>query len=50
MVRAPLGRMPLIDVPFKRVAVDIIGPVHPPSDQGHKYILTLVDYARNPLS
>ena len=28
--------MPLIDTPFKRVAVDIVGPW---------YILTLVDYA-----
>ena len=37
--------MPLIDTPFKRVAVDLIGPIHPPSEQGHRYILTLVDYA-----
>ena len=37
--------MPLIDTPFKRIAVDLIGPIHPPSEQGHRYILTLVDYA-----
>ena len=36
--------MPLIDTPFKRVAVDIVGPIAPPSEAGHRYILTLVDY------
>ena len=41
----PLGKMPIIDTPFMRVAVDIIGPIHPPSDDGHRFVLTLVDYA-----
>ena len=36
--------MPLIDTPFKRVAVDIIGPIAPMSDSGNRYILTMVDY------
>ena len=36
---------PLIGTPFKRVAVDIVGPIAPPSEAGHRYILTLVDYA-----
>jgi hypothetical protein len=36
--------MPLIDTPFKRVQADLIGPIRPPSEQGHRYILTLVDY------
>ena len=36
--------MPLIDKPFKRAAVDIVGPIEPPSEAGHRYILTLVDY------
>ena len=31
--------MPLIDKPFKRVAIS------PPSEEGHRYILTLVDFA-----
>ena len=31
--------------PFKRVAVDLVGPISPPSENGHQYILTLVDYA-----
>ena len=29
--KVPLGSMPLIDTPFKRVAVDIVGPIAPPS-------------------
>lgn len=43
--RVPLQKMPLIDEPFKRVAVDLIGPLHPITDRGNRYILTLVDYA-----
>uniref|UniRef100_A0A6G5ABF5 RNA-directed DNA polymerase n=1 Tax=Rhipicephalus microplus TaxID=6941 RepID=A0A6G5ABF5_RHIMP len=43
--KAPLGRMPLIDTPFERVAVDIIGPLKPISHMGNRYILTLVDFA-----
>ena len=43
--KVPLGSMPLIDTPFKRVAVEIVGPIAPPSEAGHRYILTLVDYA-----
>ena len=42
---APLGEMPLINLPFKRVAIDLVGPITPASDKGHRYILTLVDYA-----
>ena len=37
--------MPLIDTPFKRVAVDIIGPIFPTSEKGFCYILSMVDYA-----
>ena len=37
--------MPVIETPFKRVMVDLIGPIHPPSKEGHGYVLTLVDYA-----
>ena len=43
--RAPLGDMPLIDQPFKKVAVDLVGLFAPASNKGHRYILTLVDYA-----
>ena len=30
--KVPLGSMPLIDTPLKRVAVDIVGPIAPPSE------------------
>ena len=42
---APLGDMPLIDQLFKRVVIDLVGPIAPDSDNGHRYILTFVDYA-----
>lgn len=44
-IRAPLGKTPVIDVPFRRVAVDLVGPLQPITDKGNRYILTLVDYA-----
>ena len=37
--------MPLMDLPLKRVAVDLVGPITPARDKGHQYVLTLVDYA-----
>ena len=43
--RVPLQSTPLIDVPFKRVTVDLVGPIFPPSNAGHRYILTFIDYA-----
>ena len=42
--KIPLGSMPLIDPPFKRVAVYIVGPIAPPREAGHQ-LVTLVDYA-----
>ncbi|GFS23678.1 Gypsy retrotransposon integrase-like protein 1 [Elysia marginata] len=43
--RVPLEKVPLVDTPFKRVAMDIVGPINPPSAAGHRFILTLIDYA-----
>ena len=43
VAKVPLGRLPLIDTPFKRVAVDIVGPIEPRSN--NRYILTMMDYA-----
>ena len=43
--KVPLEKMPLIDKPFKRVAIDLVGPIVPPSEDGHRYILTFVDFA-----
>ena len=31
--KVPLGKLPLIDTPFKRVAVDIVGPIEPCSEK-----------------
>uniref|UniRef100_A0A3P9M6S3 Gypsy retrotransposon integrase-like protein 1 n=1 Tax=Oryzias latipes TaxID=8090 RepID=A0A3P9M6S3_ORYLA len=42
--RAPLVPMPIIDVPFSRIAMDIVGPLER-SSAGHKYILVVCDYA-----
>ena len=35
----------IIDKPFKRVGIHLDGPIDPPSEDGHRYILTLVDFA-----
>ena len=43
--KAPLQKMPLISEPFKREAVDLIGPIVPCSERGHRYILTMIDTA-----
>ena len=43
--KVPLRKMSLIDKPFKRVAIDLVRPISPPSEEGHRYILTLVDFA-----
>ena len=43
-VRNLLIPMPLIEVPFERLALDIIGPL-PRTCRGHRYILGMVDYA-----
>ena len=49
--RTPLQNMPLVDQPFEVVAVDLIGPIHPTSEERHRYILTLVEFAtRYPLA
>ena len=45
VTRIPLGAMPLIDQPFKKVAFNLVGPTAPASDKRHRYILTSVYYA-----
>ncbi|XP_071493976.1 uncharacterized protein [Diadema antillarum] len=45
VTKVPLGKMPLIEVPFERIAVDIVGPIHPMTDQKNRYILTVIDVA-----
>ena len=45
IVKVPLDKMPIIDVPFKRVATDLIGPLKPATYNKNRYKLTLLDYA-----
>ena len=40
-----LTKMPIITEPFSRISMDIIGPLSPTSAQGHKYVLTVIDWA-----
>ncbi|XP_061882697.1 uncharacterized protein LOC133633908 isoform X2 [Entelurus aequoreus] len=42
--RAPLQPLPLIEVPFERIGMDLVGPFDP-STQGYRFALVLVDYA-----
>ena len=44
VAKVPLGRLLLIDTPFKHVAVDIVGPIEPCSNNRSRYILTMMDY------
>ncbi|KAL0184869.1 hypothetical protein M9458_020565, partial [Cirrhinus mrigala] len=41
---SPLIPLPIIEVPFKRIGMDLVGPL-PKSAQGHEHILVIVDYA-----
>ena len=43
--KVPLGQVPIIQTPFQRVAIDLVGPMSPVTDRGHRYVLTVVDYA-----
>lgn len=36
--------LPIIDVPFERIAMDLVGPLVK-STKGHQYILVILDYA-----
>jgi hypothetical protein len=31
-------------MPFKMWGMDVVGPIHPPSSKGHKFILATTDY------
>ena len=42
--RAPLIPLPIIAEPFRRIAMDIVGPL-PKSRSGKRYILVICDYA-----
>ncbi|XP_044860608.1 uncharacterized protein LOC123363556 [Mauremys mutica] len=42
--KAPLVPLPVVGVPFERVAMDLVGPF-PKSQVGYQYILVVMDYA-----
>ena len=42
--KVPLGSMPVINTPFSRVAVDLVGPL-PVSNNGKRFIIVLIDCA-----
>ena len=42
--KAPFRPLPLAEIPFDRVAMDLIGPFER-STQGYRFVLVLVDYA-----
>ena len=43
--KAPLEKLPVTDIPFRRVSFDLVGSIYPASHRGYKYILTAVDHA-----
>ena len=42
--KAPLRPLPLVEVPFERLGMDLIGPLDR-SARGYRFVLVLVDYA-----
>ena len=42
--RAKMVSMPLIEQPFQRIAMDVVGPL-PRTQRGNRFILTICDYA-----
>ena len=42
--RVPLYRLPIMKVPFKRMAMDVLGPL-PCTNSGNKFLLVVMDYA-----
>ena len=44
VTKVPVGKLPLTDTPFKRVSVQLVGPIEPRSDRKSRYILTMIDY------
>ena len=44
VIRAQLQFLPIIDTPFERIGMDIVGPLEK-SSSGHHYILVICNYA-----
>jgi hypothetical protein len=43
--RVPLQKVPVVGIPFRKVAIDLVGPINPMASSGNRFILCLVDYA-----
>ncbi|XP_067393195.1 SCAN domain-containing protein 3-like, partial [Emydura macquarii macquarii] len=43
-LRAPLVPLPIIEIPFERIAMDLVGPLEKTA-RGHQHILVVLDYA-----
>ena len=43
--RAPLINLPVIEKPFSRIAIDIVGPLETCDKTGNRFILTIMDLA-----
>ena len=43
--KATLGQMPIIGTCWERIGIDLVGPIVPASENGYRYILTVVDHA-----
>lgn len=48
--KGSIGRVPMKSISvdaehFSRMAIDVVGPISPCSERGHRYILILIDYA-----
>ena len=37
------GHFDLPDLPMEFICMDLVGPIHPPSSSGNKYVLTVID-------
>ena len=37
------GHFDSLDLPMEFICMDLVGPIHPPSSRGNKYILTVID-------
>ena len=44
---APMIKLPIVSIPFEKVAIDLVGPLTPTSSHGHRCILTMIDYANH---
>lgn len=48
MDRVPITPIPIEEDPFRRMTMDVVGPIEPTSAAGHKYCLCIVHMAYNP--